>query len=115
MKRNLKIWALRLLVTVLLFAGLLFVIILNPNLTYANKTSHHHYVIYHNKVYDPKLHTILDEANELLKRSEFYNSELTLEICLNDGSIYPTLIKAIRGQAFAWGFYDKVVARDDEL
>ena len=30
-------------------------------------------------------------------------------ICLNDGSNYPKLMQTIRGKAFAWGFYDKVV------
>lgn len=28
---------------------------------------------------------------------------------MNDGSVYPTLIRKLRGRAFAWGFYDKVV------
>jgi hypothetical protein len=38
-----------------------------------------------------------------------YEHPLKLDICLNDGSRYPDLIRAIRGPAFAWGFYDKVV------
>jgi hypothetical protein len=32
-----------------------------------------------------------------------------LDICLNDGSLYPLLMEKLRGQAFALGFYDKVV------
>ncbi len=93
----------------LLIAGLLLVIILNPILTYANKTTHSNYFIYHDKPLDATLIIKVNEANELLKTSEFYNFHLKLDICLNDGSNYPKLIHALRGQAFAWGFYNKVV------
>jgi len=97
------------MVTGLFIAGLLLVIILNPILTYANKTTHNNYKIFHNKPLDPTLIIKLNEATDLLKTSEFYNSKLLLDICLNDGSKYPKLIRVLRGQAFAWGFYDKVV------
>lgn len=109
MKRTIKKWTLRLVVTVLLIAGLLFVIVLNPILAYANKTIHNNCTIYHNKTIDPLLTSALDQAGMLLATSEFYNSSLKFDICINDGSAYPAIMKTIRGQAFAWGFYDKVV------
>jgi hypothetical protein len=109
MKRKIKKWTLRLTATALLIAGLLLIIILNPILTYANKTTHNNYTVFHTKTLDPTLLTKLDQATELLKASEFYNSNLQLDICLNDGSKYPKLIRVLRGQAFAWGFYNKVV------
>jgi hypothetical protein len=109
MKRQIKKWTLRLIVTGLLIAGLLFAIILNPILTYANKTIHNNFNIYHNTQLDPFIILYLDDATDLLKKSEFYNERLKLDICLNDGSKYPNMIKAIRGRAFAWGFYNKVV------
>jgi len=109
MKRQIKKRTLRLTVTGLLIAGLLLVIILNPIFTYANKTTHNNYTIFHNKPIDQTLTIKLDKATELLKASEFYNSKLQLDICLNDGSKYPKLMQTIRGKAFAWGFYDKVV------
>ena len=109
MKRQIKKWTLRLTATGLLLAGLLLIIVLNPILTYANKTTYKNYTVFHNKILDPSLLTKLDQATELLKASEFYNPKLRLDICLNDGSKYPTLIRVLRGQAFAWGFYDKVV------
>lgn len=104
-----KKWTLRLTMTGLLIAGLLLAIILNPILTYANKTTYNNFTIYHNKPIDPLLNSTLDQATKLLKTSEFYNGNLKLDLCLNDGSKYPTIIKTLRGQAFAWGFYDKVV------
>jgi Collagenase len=109
MKRQIKKWTLRLVATVLLIAGLLLIIVLNPILTYANKTTHKNYSVYHNKTLDPALITSLDEATEFLKTSELYNPALNLDICLNDGSKYPKLMRILRGQAFAWGFYNKVV------
>ncbi len=109
MKRQIKKWTLRLTVTGLFIAGLLLVIVLNPILTYANKTTHNNYTIFHNKQLDQTLTIKLDQATDLLKTSEFYNSKLQLDICLNDGSKYPKIMETIRGRAFAWGFYDKVV------
>lgn len=109
MKRKIKKWTLRLAVTGLFIAGLLLVIILNPILTYANKTIHNNYTIFHNKPIAKILTIKIDKATELLKASEFYNSKLQLDICLNDGSKYPKIMQTIRGKAFAWGFYDKVV------
>lgn len=109
MKRQIKKWTFRLAATALFIAGLLLIIILNPILTYAGKTAHNNYTIFHNKPLDPALITRLDQATALIKASEFYNPKLKLDICLNDGSQYPQLIQALRGQAFAWGFYNKVV------
>ena len=109
MKQEIKRWTLRLTVTSLFISGLLLVIILNPILTYANKTTHNNFKIFHDKPLDPTLIVKLDQATELLKASEFYNSKLQLDICLNDGSKYPKLILILRGQAFGWGFYNKVI------
>lgn len=109
MKQQIKKWTFRLTLTGLFVAVLLLMIILNPNLTYSHKTTHHNYTIFHNKALDASLISKLDHATTLLKTSELYNSTLRLDICLNDGSIYPKLMEIIRGQAFAWGFYNKVV------
>jgi len=109
MKRQIKTWTLRLTVTGLFIAGLLLVIILNPILTYVSKTTRSNYTIFHNKPIDQTLTIKLDNATKLLKTSDFYNPKLQLDICLNDGSKYPNLMQTIRGKAFAWGFYDKVV------
>jgi len=113
MKLEIKKWTLRLAATTLLIAGLLLFIILNPILTYANKTVYNNYTVFHNETFDLSFLTKLDQATELLKASEFYNPKFHFDICLNDGSKYPTLIRVLRGQAFAWGFYDKVIMQGD--
>lgn len=109
MKRHIKKWVLRFTATALLIAGLLLIIVLNPILTYAHSTTHANFTIYHNKPIDPALTGRLDQATGLLQSSELYDPALKLDICLNDGSAYPDLMKTMRGRAFAWGFYNKVV------
>lgn len=109
MRKKMKAWMFRILVTVLFIAGLLLVIILNPALTYANKTVHGQFRVYHQQSLDPQFLQRLDEAAALTEKSELYNSTASFDICLQDGSVYPKLIRRLRGDAFAWGFYDKVV------
>ena len=109
MKRQIRKWTLRLTATGLLCLGFLVGIVLNPTLLYANKTTVGNYTIYHNAPLDENFISRLDNATELIKTSELYDANLKLDICLNDGSLYPTLIEKLRGQAFGWGFYDKVV------
>jgi uncharacterized protein YjaZ len=108
-KQKIKKWVLRLTTTVLFIAGLLLTIILHPILMYANTTTHGNYTIFHNKPLEPAVLTSIDTATEFLKASELYNPKLHLDICLNDDSKYPQLIRSVKGAAFAWGFYDKVV------
>ncbi len=101
MKQQFKKWALRLGVTGLVTTALLLIIIRNPILAYANKITYNNYAIFHGKPFDPALITKLNQATELLKRSEFHNSKLQIDICKNDGSKYPMLMQTLYGQAFA--------------
>lgn len=109
MSNKIRKWALRLVVAGLFIASLLIVIIINPILSYANKTAYNSNSIFHNRPLHSSLEIQLQQANELIKRSEFYNPSLQIQICMNDGSKYPELLKALLGRAFAWGFYNKVV------
>jgi hypothetical protein len=109
MKLKIKKWTLRVVTTGVFIASLLILIVLNPILTYAHKTTHENHTIFHSASLDSALITQISDANNLLKTSEFYNPNLKLEICLNDGSNYPTIVKTLRGRAFAWGFYNKVI------
>lgn len=109
MKKTIKKWTLRLTATGLLLAGILLAIVLNPILTYANKTRQHNYTVFHNRPLNASLTLRLEQATQLAAASELYNPRLKLDICLNDGSAYPRLMEAIGGRAFARGFYNKVV------
>ena len=109
MKRTIKKWTIRLIITGVLILGLLIGIVLNPSVLYANQTVVGNYTIYHNSEIDDNLMTQLENVTLVLEKSELYDSTFRLDICLNDGSNYPSLLKKINGQAFAWGFYNKVV------
>ncbi|MCX2574649.1 hypothetical protein [Pedobacter sandarakinus] len=109
MKKQIRKWTFRFTATGIAVFGILLIIVLNPILTTAKRTVHNNFIIYHEENIDPALISKLDQATSLLKTSEFYNSRLKLDICLNDGAAYPSIIKSLRGQAFAWGFYNKVV------
>lgn len=109
MKATLKKWTFRIIATGLLLVVLLLVVILNPALTYAHRTVHNTFGVFHNNALDPALLIHLDSARQLAAASELFNSSVHLDICLNDGSIYPSIIETLFGQAFAWGFYNKVV------
>lgn len=109
MKKQIKKWIFRLTVTALFTVGCLVVIILNPALVYANKTTYNNYVIFHNRPLDKAFLFQIDEATRLAGRSEYYNPGVKLDICLNDGSMYPAVIQRLFGRGFGWGFYNKVV------
>lgn len=109
MKKQIRKWILRFIATGLLLVSLLLVIVLNPTLLYANKTIFGNYTVYHNSPLDNNFKTRLTKATELLERSEIYNPKLKIDICLNDGSIYPKIIQSLQSPAFGIGFYNKVV------
>ena len=109
MKRAIKKWVTRLSATVFLIIILLITIILNPSLLYANKTTYLNFTIFHGGKIESPLHVYLDEVSIILKQSELYDSSFSFELCLNDGSRYPAIIKRMQGEAFGWGFYNKVV------
>lgn len=107
--KHFKTWTYRLIATTVLIATLLLIIVVNPAITYANKTERNHYNIYRNQALPSSFMQSLDSATTLLQTSELYNNHYKLDICLNDGAIYPQLIETLCGQAFARGFYNKVV------
>jgi hypothetical protein len=109
MQHTIKKWTFRFILAGLFLAGLLLGIVLNPMVSYANNTHYKNFSIYHHEALDPAFLVALDQSQVLLETSEYYDPNLTLDVCLHDGSVYPSVIKAIRGEAFAWGFYDKVV------
>lgn len=93
-----------------LLASIVFVVLLlNPALLYAHRTTTPHYSIYHNRPLDPALLPRLEQARALVQQSSWFDSTLCLNICLNDGSRYPNLVERLWGPAFAWGFYQNVV------
>lgn len=109
MKKQIKKWLLRLglicLATMLILIG----IVLNPGMFYSIKTKHNNCTIFHDKPLPKFWFQYQQQATAIVSKSEVYDSLLHLDICINDGSKYPNIIKNVFGDAYAWGFYNKVV------
>ncbi len=103
-------WALRIAAIAILLLGILVGVVLNPTLLYANKTMIGKFTVYHNQPIDEHLKMRLNDADEILKSSELYDSNLKFDICLNDGSFYPSLLEIFLGNAFALGFTSNKIA-----
>lgn len=108
-------WALRLTVTGFILLGILVGIVLNPSLVYANKTELGTSTVYHNKPLDKDLKFRLDNATEILKTSELYDSNIKFDVCMNDGTFYPSLLEMFLGKAFALGFTSNKIVICGEL
>jgi hypothetical protein len=108
LKPRIKKWLVRITLFVLLLAVLFIVAVLNPAMFYKRKTIIGNFTIYHSNTLDIALPERLKDAARLLEKSEVYNSTFRLDICLGE-STYPKIIGHIFGDAFAWGFYNKVV------
>jgi hypothetical protein len=109
MKKLIKKWLLRFTLSGLFLLFLLVTFVLYPSLLYANKTSIGNCNIYHNTPIDSMLIIRLNEAGEIVKSSELFDANLKFDICLNDGSRYPSLIKMILDEPIGTTFYNKIV------
>lgn len=109
MKGIIKVWITKVVAIFLLIVAILILLVLNPVLGYAKKTAHKGFTIYHDQPIVVEFIDRLDAAILLIRQSELYDSDIQLDLCLNDGSYYPSLIRMLQGPAFARGFYDKVV------
>ncbi len=104
-----KKWAISALTSGCFLSVCVVVLLLNPSFLYAHQTTTSHYTIYHSQPLDPALIQRLEQARALAQPSEVFDQALRVDVCLNDGSRYPSVVQAVWGPAFAWGFYNKVV------
>lgn len=95
------------------FVAVCFVVVvgsvLNPSLLYAHTTEVEGGTIYHNKPLPQEFVTRLQESISIISQADVYDPNYKLDMCLNDGSIYPTIVEKIKGAGFGHGFYNKVV------
>lgn len=109
MKRKLFNWTIKLSVVVVVTLGIVVFVVLTPSLMYANKTRIGTFTVYHNQSLSDDLKLRLDDAMDILKTSEYYDPEIRFNICMNDGSKYPSLMQFFLGQAFALGYTSNIV------
>jgi len=106
MKRTLKIWSIRIFCVGIISFLTIILTMFNPSFLYANQTEIGNYIVYHQTEVAPELADRLQAAQSLIQKSELYDPNFKIKVCLNDGSYYPALMETLRGPAFAWGFYD---------
>ena len=98
---------------------LLFILfILHPQALYAGKRQYKNVTIYSATHYSTAFNDVIDHALTLIRQSELYDSSFHFDVFINDGSSFPRVLKAILGDAFAWGYHHNVVLagqNDDSL
>jgi hypothetical protein len=105
----------RLTATLVFCLTLLISFVFNPSFLYAKKTTHKNFVIHHTRELDNNLITMLDASLDQLKNRELFNSEIKINVCLNDGSYYPVLIKTLMGPDVVRSFANISVVYPDNL
>ncbi|MBD0400850.1 hypothetical protein [Flammeovirga sp. EKP202] len=103
MKIEIRKWVIRALL--LCFVSIISILFLMsfPQILYAKRTQVGNYIIYHENDLNQYFYQRLHNVDSVFRGSELYNDQLKLEICLSDGTAYPTLMKMIWGDAFGWG------------
>ena len=70
------------------------VLLLNPSLMYANQTKVGKVRIHHNQPLAPEMKAVVAQSIEIVKRSELYDADKNIDLCLNDGK-YINLLKQL--------------------
>ncbi len=86
-------------------------LLLNPSWSYANKTQVDFISIYHNQSLEAETEDIIQNAVDLLKKSDLFNDQLSIQFCLNDDKLYPNL-HPFAGQPLAYAFLNKTIAKN---
>lgn len=99
----------KLLGTFLFLFLLLVTFLLNPSLLYANKTVYQNITIHHEGPLRADLFELIDKSLETIRQVEIAGQEWRTDLCLNDGSAYPGLVRRLLGEDVFTAFSNKVV------
>lgn len=85
------------------------VFLLNPSLSYANETKVDFVTIHHNLDLDENAKQVVLDAIKIIKKSPLYHDEITIDLCLNDDKMYPSLHPLMKdeGPPLAFALFDK--------
>ncbi len=90
------------------------VFLLNPSLSYANKTHFEYVTVYHNQNLSELSEKIISEAITIIKRSDLFKDDITIHLCLNDDKIYPNL-HPFAGQPIGYAFFNKTIIKNCKI
>ncbi|GAB5526701.1 MAG: hypothetical protein Roseis2KO_45730 [Roseivirga sp.] len=92
-------------INLLFFLGLLIF----PSWLYGYETDLGQVQVYHQKPLPGGFEEVVKESLAIIKKSELYTPAFYSELCLNDGSLYPKLVKATLGDDVFRAFAQKAV------
>ena len=90
------------------------IFLLNPSLSYANKTPFDYVTVYHNQDLDEHAKDIVNGAINIIKDSELFDNNVSLQLCLNDDLIYPNLHQLV-GDPLAYAIFNKTIVKNCTL
>lgn len=95
--------------TLMFLLILLISFLLNPSLLYANKTVYQDITIYHQQPLRNDLFSLIDQSLAEVEKTEIIGKRVNSDLCLNDGSYYPSLVRKLLGEDVFTAFSNKVV------
>lgn len=107
--KKFKRMLLRVIVCLIILFGGLVVLMLNPQVLYANATHYKQVTIYSQKKLDKSFNKAIDHALMLVQQSELYDKSFALDVFINDGSSFVNIVKFIYGDAYGWGNHNNVI------
>lgn len=78
------------------------VVMLHPGIVYANSTQFGQVTVYHDQPLEAETGKVLENALAIMKKSDLYREDISIQLCLNDGSFYPELHPLRGGLAYAF-------------
>lgn len=106
-----KRWITRLLLTLTAGMFLLIITLLNPTLLYSYETEVDQVTVLHDAPLAEGFEEVVRQAIETVRTSELYDPAFEVQLCLNEGSFYPEIMKSIRGAGFGYGYYTIALIR----
>jgi len=85
--------------------------LLNPKWSYAHSTEFGNVTVYHNQDLEKETEKVVNDAMRIIKKSDLYQENHSIQLCLNDGSRYPYL-HPLAGFPLAYAFFDKTVVKN---
>ena len=97
----------------ILFISFLFwtLFLLNPSWSYANETHYEFVTVYHNEALEANTEQVIKAAINIIKNSELFDKDISIQLCMNDDAIYPNL-HALVGDPLAYALLDKTIIKN---
>ena len=86
-------------------------LLLNPTHSYAHKTSFEFVEVYHNEALEANTGKVINDAIDIIKKSELFHKDILIQLCLNDDFLYPNIHPLI-GEPLAYAILDKTVFKN---